>query len=248
MRPRRRAQPARDNAGQPGGAPVVDTFWWLVDAMLHVDTTLDWVLKEYGVWTYAILATIIFVETGVVIAPFLPGDSLLFAAGVFAARGSLNPHILFLLLTAAAILGDNTNYWIGRFLGPRVLTSETSRLFNKNHLKRTNEYFSKYGAGTIMIARFVPLLRCLAPFVAGVGAMPYGQFVRWSVFGGVLWVGICVYAGYLLGNIPAVRDNFEIAVLVIISFTAFLPVIEWLRHRADRPKPAEPANDESRPS
>lgn len=209
----------------------MDLLSSLIDFILHIDHHLDALLREYGLWTYGILSLIVFVETGLVVAPFLPGDSLLFAAGMMAARGALDPWILFVVLTIAAILGDNMNYWIGRYLGPRVLKNESSRIFNPSHLARTHEYFERYGAATVVIARFVPIVRTFAPFVAGVGAMSYPRYLTYSVFGAILWVGICNFAGYLLGNIPIIRDNFELAVLAIISLTAVPPIVEAVRRR-----------------
>jgi membrane-associated protein len=209
----------------------MDALSWLFDFVLHIDQHLDQILAEYGTWTYAIIALIIFMETGLVVTPILPGDSLLFAAGMFAGRGALNPHLLFLVLASAAIVGDNTNYWVGRYLGPRVLRNDDSRIFRKKYLDKTREYFEKYGAVTIVIARFVPIVRTFAPFVAGVGAMSYPKYLSFSLFGAFLWVGICVYAGFFLGNIPVIRDNFELAVLLIIGVSLLPPFIEWARHR-----------------
>lgn len=204
----------------------------LIDFILHVDEHLDTLLKTYGTATYGIIALIIFMETGLVVTPILPGDSLLFAGGMFAARGALNVHLLFLVLTAAAILGDNTNYWIGRTIGPRVLKNENSRIFKKSYLDKTHGYFEQYGSITIVIARFVPIVRTFAPFVAGVGAMTYPTYLTYSIFGAVLWVGICTYAGYFLGNIEMIRNNFEIAVLAIIAFSLIIPFLETMRHRS----------------
>lgn len=192
---------------------------------------LDALVKTYGTLTYAILFLIIFAETGLVFAPFLPGDSLLFASGAIAAGGALDPWILFGLLTVAGILGDTVNYWIGKYLGPRLLRSEKSRWLNRKHLDRTHEFFEKYGAKTIVIARFVPIVRTLAPFVAGIGTMRYGTFLIYNVIGGILWVGICVGAGYFFGTMPIVEKNFELVIVAII-FVSILPaIIEILRAR-----------------
>lgn len=209
----------------------METVAWLFDFVLHVDQHLDHLLQQYGTWTYAILMTVVFCETGLVVTPILPGDSLLFAAGMFAGRGALNPTYLFLLLSLAAIVGDNTNYWLGRYLGKRVLT-EDSRIFKKKYVDRTEAFFAKYGATTIVLARFVPIVRTFAPFVAGVGRMSYPRYLAFSVGGGVAWVGICVWAGYFLGNIPVIRENFEIAVLLIIAVSLIPMVVEGIRHRA----------------
>lgn len=203
----------------------------LIDFVLHIDQHLDQMLKDYGAWTYGIVAAIVFMETGFVVTPILPGDSLLFASGMFAARGALDQHLLFLLLTCAAIAGDNTNYWVGRFLGPKVLRNEQSRIFKRSYLDRTHAYFEKYGAFTIVVARFVPIVRTFAPFVAGVGAMTYPKYLTFSVIGGVMWVGVCTYAGYFLGNIPLVRDNFEVTVLAIIGVSLLPMIVEWARTR-----------------
>lgn len=203
----------------------------LLDFVLHIDVHLDQLLETYGTATYGILALIVFMETGLVVTPILPGDSLLFAGGMFAARGALNQHLLFALLTGAAVLGDNSNYWIGRFLGPRVLKNEDSRIFKKSYLAKTHGYFERYGSITIVIARFVPIVRTFAPFVAGVGHMNYATYLTYSIGGAVLWVGICTYAGYFLGNIPVVRDNFELAVLGIIALSLLIPAVEGLRRR-----------------
>lgn len=209
----------------------MDAIAALFDFVLHVDQHLDALLREYGTWTYGILCVIVFMETGLVVTPILPGDSLLFAAGMMAARGALDPVVLFVVLTLAAIAGDNTNYWIGRYLGPRVLKNENSQVFKPSYLSKTHEYFERYGALTIVVARFVPIVRTFAPFVAGVGAMSYSRYVTFSVFGAVLWVGACTFSGYLLGNVPIVRDNFELAVLAIIAVSVVPPVVEAVRRR-----------------
>lgn len=209
----------------------------VIDFILHVDTHLDALIDQYGSLTYVILAVIVFMETGLVVTPILPGDSLLFAGGMLSARGNaLNPHLLFMLLTCAAICGDNLNYWFGRTVGPRVLKSDDSRIFKKKYLDKTHAYFERYGAATIVVARFVPIVRTFAPFVAGVGAMSYPKYLAFSIAGAMAWVGICTYAGYFLGNIPVIRDNFEIAVLVIIGVSLLIPVTEvFLRRRHGHP-------------
>lgn len=201
------------------------------DFFLHVDRYLDTLLAQYGTWTYGILCLVVFLETGVVVTPFLPGDSLLFAAGVFAARGALDPHLLFLFLTTAAVVGDNTNYWLGRWFGKRVLASRLSRFIRQEHLDRTHAFYERYGARTVFIARFVPFVRTFAPFVAGVGVMDYSRFLTFSVLGGCVWVGTFVYAGYFLGNVPLVRDNFEIAVMLIIGSTILPAIWVWARNK-----------------
>jgi membrane-associated protein len=168
-----------------------------------------------------------------VVTPLLPGDSLLFAAGTFAALGSLNLGALFVLLSAAAILGDTANYAIGHYLGPKVFHYPKSRFFNPDHLRRTHEFYEKYGGKTIIIARFVPIIRTFAPFVAGIGAMSYGRFLTYNVVGGVLWVSVCLFSGYFFGNLPFVRKNFSLVILVIIVISVMPAVVEYLRHRAE---------------
>jgi len=206
---------------------------FLVDLFLHLDKHLAEVIRAYGPWTYALLFTIVFLETGLVVTPLLPGDSLLFAAGSFAALGALDLSLLFLLLTLAAILGDTLNHAIGHYLGPKVFHYERSRFFNPEHLKRTHEFYEKYGGKTIIIARFVPIVRTFAPFVAGVGSMTYARFALFNVVGAVLWVTVCLAAGYIFGNVPFVREHFTLVVLGII-FVSILPgIFEWMRQRRD---------------
>lgn len=218
----------------------VEFLSYLIDFFLHLDDHLDRLTQEYGVWTYSILFAIIFLETGLVVTPFLPGDSLLFAAGAIAGRGTLSPALLFVLLTIAGVIGDSVNYAIGKWLGPRVLRSETARWLNRKHLDRTHAFFEKYGGKTIIIARFVPIVRTFAPFVAGIGAMTYPKFFAYNVIGAALWVSICVYAGYFFGQMEVVKRNFELVVLAII-FVSLLPVMfEVLRHRTAARSPAAP--------
>ena len=206
---------------------------FLVDLFLHLDKHLAEVIQAYGPWTYALLFTIVFLETGLVVTPLLPGDSLLFAAGSFAALGALDLSLLFLLLTVAAILGDTLNYAIGHYLGPKVFHYERSRFFNPEHLKRTHAFYEKYGGKTIIIARFVPIVRTFAPFVAGIGAMSYPRFLAYNVLGGVLWVAVCLAAGYFFGNLPFVKQNFSVVILAIIFVSVLPAVVEYLRHRAE---------------
>jgi membrane-associated protein len=207
---------------------------FLLDAVrffLHVDQHLSAVIQRYDTWTYAILAVVVFCETGLVVTPFLPGDSLLFAAGAFAAKGDLSLGILFVLLSVVAILGDSLNYKIGATMGTAAFDRPDSRVFKKEYLDRTKAFFTRYGGKTIVMARFVPIVRTFAPFVAGVGAMDYRRFLMWNVVGGILWVGICLSAGYFFGNLPFVKDNFSVVILAII-FVSVLPVaIEAIRHR-----------------
>jgi len=203
----------------------------LIDILLHLDVHLDLVIRSYGFWTYGILFFIIFLETGFVVTPFLPGDSLLFAAGTFAALGSLEVTWVIILLSIAAIAGDTANYWIGHAAGPKVFTKEESRLFNKKHLLRTHQFYEKYGGKTIIIARFVPIVRTFAPFVAGIGSMSYGRFIAYNVVGGVGWVVILVFGGYFFGNIPVIKNNFSLAIATIIIISILPGIIEFLRHR-----------------
>jgi membrane-associated protein len=214
-----------------------------VDLFLHLDKHLGEIIQQYGGWTYAILTLVVFCETGLVVTPFLPGDSLLFAAGALAALPDtpLRVGVLFLLLTAAAILGDTVNYWIGNRIGPRAFDGSI-RFLKKSHLDRTHEFYEKYGAKTIIIARFVPIVRTFAPFVAGVGSMTYGRFFTYNVVGGVLWVAICLFAGYFFGNLPFVKANFSIVILAIIAISVMPAVVEIVRHRlAARRAPAADA-------
>jgi len=194
----------------------------LLDIFLHLDRHLKGVLETYGTWTYLLLFAIVFCETGLVVTPFLPGDSLLFAAGAFAASGSLSLAVLILSLIAAAVIGDTVNYWVGHYLGARVLAFERFRLIKPEHLAYTHEFYEKYGGKTVIIARFVPIVRTLAPFVAGLGTMSYRRFMAYNVTGGAAWVTLCTLAGYWFGNLPFVQKNFSLVVLAII-FLSLLP-------------------------
>jgi membrane-associated protein len=203
---------------------------FLIDFILHIDEHLTSIIAQYGTWTYAILFGIIFVETGLVVMPFLPGDSLLFAAGAFASRGTLNPIVLTVLLSIAAVIGDTVNYWIGRYFGPRVFRTD-SKLLNKKHLDRAQDFYNRHGGKAIVMARFVPIVRTFAPFVAGVGAMNYPRFLFYNVFGGVLWITIFVWLGYFFGNIPAVEKNFELVIFAIIGLSVVPMIIEYWKER-----------------
>jgi membrane-associated protein len=219
----------------------MDLLHQFVDIFLHLDKHLGQVIADYGTWTYLILFAIVFCETGLVVTPFLPGDSLLFAAGAFAALGSLSTLWLIVLLTVAAILGDTVNYWVGHFLGPRLSAGERFRLINPKHLERAHEFYERYGGKTIILARFVPIVRTFAPFVAGVGRMSYGRFMSYNVIGGVLWVSICVVAGYFFGNLAVVRDNFSLVILAIIGISVLPMLFEIVRaRRAGRSAPGKP--------
>jgi len=209
----------------------MDWFLNLVDIFLHLDRYLDLVIRDYGTWTYGILILIIFCETGLVVTPFFPGDSLLFATGTFAAIGSLKVNWIALSLGLAAVAGDSTNYWIGYFTGPKVFSQEKSRLFNKEYLLKTQSFYDKYGRKTIILCRFVPIVRTFAPFVAGIGRMPYKIFLSYSIIGTTCWISIFVFGGYFFGNIPIVKNNFTVVIMGII-FVSLLPgIVEFVRHR-----------------
>ena len=203
----------------------------VLDLVLHLDKHLSALIQQFGAWTYAILFVVIFIETGLVIMPFLPGDSLLFAAGTFAALGAFNPGWLILVLAAAAVIGDTVNYWIGHAVGPKVFTRESSRFFKREYLDRTHAFYEKHGGKTIIIARFVPIIRTFAPFVAGIGRMSYGRFIAFNVVGGVGWVVLLVGAGYFFGNIPFVKKNFSLALLAIVLISTVPIAFEYLRRR-----------------
>ena len=208
----------------------------VVDFVLHLDVHLSALILQYGIWTYVILFVVIFCETGLVVTPFLPGDSLIFAAGTFAARGDLNVLGLFLILSAAAVLGDTANYWIGKIIGPKVFQKENSRIFKKAYLERTHNFYEKYGAETIIIARFVPIVRTFAPFVAGIGRMSYGKFLSYNIIGGVGWVALFTFGGYFFGNIPFVRKNFSLVIIAIIVISLLPAVLEIIKHRREKRK------------
>jgi membrane-associated protein len=202
-----------------------------LDIVLHLDKHLDTLVTQFGPWLYVILFLIIFCETGLVVTPFLPGDSLLFAVGALAARpNGLDVWIVFLVLTIAAILGDSVNYWIGNALGHR-LQQRYPRLIKPEHIRRTHEFYERYGGKTIILARFVPIIRTFAPFVAGIGKMTYSRFMMFNVAGAVLWVILLVPAGYFFGNLAIVRENFSLVVLAIVILSILPGVIEFLRER-----------------
>ena len=205
-----------------------------VDIVLHLDRHLQWLVANYGQWIYAILFLIVFCETGLVVTPFLPGDSLLFVAGTVAAAGDMTIHGLFAALAAASFLGDNTNYWIGRYVGPRVFKREGSRFLNPAHLERTQRFYDRYGAKTVFLARFVPIVRTFAPFVAGIGRMRYSRFVFYSFSGSIAWVGSLSYAGYYFGNVPWVKQNLTLVIAIIILLSIMPGIVEYLRHRLRR--------------
>jgi membrane-associated protein len=203
---------------------------YLMDLFLHLDKHLHEIILQYGTLTYAILFGVIFAETGLVFTPFLPGDSLLFAAGTIAALGALNVHLLFILLALAAVLGNTTNYWIGSYLGHKLVEKNT-RLLNKEYLEKTHRFFEKHGGKTIVITRFMPIIRTFAPFVAGMGAMAYSRFFFFNLAGGVLWCASFVYGGYFFGNLPFVKNNFSFVVIAIIFISLLPGIIEFARHK-----------------
>jgi len=203
----------------------------LLDIALHIDQQLDRIIQTYGTGTYLLLFVIVFCETGLVVTPFLPGDSLLFAVGAFSARGSLDLGTSLLLLMLASICGDSTNYLIGTRVGPAVFQKQDSRWFNPAHLARAHRFYQTYGAKTIIMARFLPILRTFAPFVAGIGRMGYPRFLAYSVVGALSWVGLFVLAGYFFGNIPIVRDNFSMVIMAIIVISVLPAVSHLIRHR-----------------
>lgn len=205
-----------------------------IDFILHLDVHLGVIIKDFGLWTYLILFGIIFMETGLVVTPFLPGDSLLFAAGAFAAAGALDPKLLFGLLAVAAVFGDTANYWIGHFVGPRVFSGNV-RWLKKEYLDRTQAFYDKHGGKTIFLARFIPIIRTFAPFVAGIGKMRYGYFITYNVVGALVWTSLFIFGGYFFGNLKFVRQNFSLVIIAIVLISVMPAVIEYLR---ERKKPA----------
>lgn len=215
---------------------MIELLTQLLDFIRHLDVHLENIMREYEVMTYLILALIIFCETGLVVTPFLPGDSLLFAAGAITAKtGILNVWLLIPLLFCAAILGDNTNYFFGKYLGTKVFTRDYWFL-KRQYIDKTQEFYEKYGGRTLVIARFVPIVRTFAPFVAGVGAMTYRRFIGYCLSGGILWVTLLTLAGYFFGQIPIVKDNFEIVVFGIIGISLLPIVVEFIRAKRSSKK------------
>lgn len=206
----------------------------IVDLFLHLDQHLSQLISQYGTWTHLILFLIVFCETGLVITPFLPGDSLLFAAGAFAALGALDVRLVVVLLIIAAVVGDTVNYWVGSYVGPRAFRGNV-RFLKQEYLERTHAFYEKHGGKTIILARFVPIIRTFAPFVAGVGAMSYPKFILYNIVGAVLWVGLFVLGGYFFGNIQIVRENFTLVILAIIALSVLPIVVEAVRARRSRP-------------
>jgi membrane-associated protein len=206
----------------------------VIDFILHIEVHLDYLIQTYHAWTYLILFLIIFCETGVVVLPFLPGDSLLFAIGAFAARGSFDFWTISLTLLVAAIIGDSLNYSIGKYVGPKVFYKNDSKFFNKGHLLKAQAFYEKYGAKTIIIARFIPIVRTFAPFVAGIGEMTYKKFMTYNVVGAVSWIFIFIPLGYFFGNLPFVQQNFKLVMIAIIIISILPPVIEFIREKRKR--------------
>lgn len=216
-------------AAGKGSATVTDLLLFWVDFVLHIDRHLGEIIRNYGAISYVILFLIVFCETGLVVVPFLPGDSLLFAAGSFAAIGAFNVVWLLVIISAAAILGDTINYWIGRAASRRVFYSENVRFLNRKHLERTHEFYERHGGKTIILARFIPIIRTFAPFVAGMGRMTYWHFIAYNLIGGIIWPVIFILAGYFFGNLPVVKENFSLVLLIIILLSVMPLVIEFFR-------------------
>lgn len=206
----------------------------LINFILHIDTHLGEIIQAYGALSYLILFLIVFAETGFVFTPFLPGDSLLFAAGAFAAIGSFNIFLLLALLWIAAFLGDTTNYWIGHFFGQKIIDNPKIPFINQEHIDKTQAFYKKHGGKTIFLARFVPIVRTFAPFVAGVGKMNYGYFITYNAVGGFVWVFGFILLGYFFGNIPAVKENFTLAVLAIILLSVIPIIWEFVKHKVEK--------------
>ena len=198
----------------------------LIDFILHIDQHLIELTQTYGLWIYAILFLIVFCETGLVVTPFLPGDSLLFAAGAVAALGGMDVHIAAALLLAAAVIGDAVNFAIGKYFGEKLFAKPDSRVFKREYLDKTHAFYEKYGGKTIILARFVPIVRTFAPFVAGMGDMHYGHFIRYNIIGALMWVGLLTYAGYFFGELPVVKNNFGLVVIGIIVVSVLPMAVE----------------------
>jgi membrane-associated protein len=208
---------------------------FVIEFILHIDTHLAGFIAQYGAWSYGLLFLIVFMETGFVVTPFLPGDSLLFAAGALASLGSLHLGSMFFLFLGAAFLGDNVNYWIGHTIGPKAFSGKI-KFLNKESLDKTHAYFEKYGGKTVIIARFIPIVRTFSPFVAGVGAMTYPRFILFSIAGTVLWVSLFMFGGYFFGNLPVIKHNFSLVIIGIILVSVVPTVIEYIKHKKSSTK------------
>ncbi len=207
-----------------------------IKLFLHIDESLITIINQFGMWSYVILFAIIFAETGLVVIPFLPGDSLLFVVGTLAGSGFLNIWFVYITLLVAAILGDTVNYWIGSKLGLKLFEKSNSRFLNKSHLEKTREFYDKHGGKTIILARFLPIIRTFAPFVAGVGKMHYNTFLMYNIVGGFIWVTALTFIGYFLGGLPIVKDNFETAILGIVGVSLLPVVFEYVKHKLEKKK------------
>ena len=203
----------------------------LIDIVMHLDKHLIEIINTYGGWTYLILFLIIFCETGLVFTPFLPGDSMVFVVGALSASGKLNTPVIYLLLLAAAILGDTVNYHIGKYIGPRIFEAKKIRLLKREHLIKTQNFYERHGGKTIIIARFIPIIRTFAPFVAGIGKMHYWKFLSFNLIGGFLWVSLCILGGYFFGNIPVVKENFTLVIFAIIGISILPGIVTYLKNR-----------------
>lgn len=208
-----------------------------LDVLLHIDQHLTTLIQHYGLWTYAILFLVVFCETGLVVTPVLPGDSLLFAAGALAAQGALHPFHLFWVLALAAVLGDTVNYWIGYAVGPTMFAQGRVRCLKKEHLDRAHRFYERYGGKTIVLARFMPIIRTFAPFVAGIARMTYRRFIAYNIVGGIVWVALFIYGGYHFGNLQLVRHHFSLVIFAIIVLSILPALIEALRHRRPSVRP-----------
>lgn len=216
----------------------MELIYQFIDLFIHLDDHLNAVIQTYGTWTYLLLFLIIFMETGLVVTPFLPGDSLIFAAATFAGMGSLNIYVLFFLLCIAAIAGDTANYWIGHSIGPKAFSGNI-RFLKKEYLDKTHTFYEKHGGKTIILARFIPIIRTFAPFVAGIGEMSYGRFISYNVIGGIAWVAIFSFGGYFFGGLKIVQDNFSFVVMAIIFISVLPAIIEYIRDRSATARKAQ---------
>jgi len=215
---------------------LLDIITHFITVISHLDQYLDQFILNYGLWTYALLFLIIFCETGLVVTPFLPGDSLLFIAGSLASREVLNAHVLVVLLILAAIIGDTLNYWIGYYAGRKAFERENSRIFRQEYLRYTQSFYERYGGKTIVLARFIPIVRTFAPFVAGVGRMKYAWFLCYNILGGIAWISLLIYLGFFFGNIPLVKQHYTWVILGIIILSVMPGVVEFLRHKYSQAK------------
>jgi membrane-associated protein len=207
----------------------------LIDFALHFDKHLADIINQYGTLTYFFLFIVIFAETGFVFTPFLPGDSLIFAAGTFAAKELFNVHVLFIMFSTAAIIGDTVNYWIGHYIGPKVFDMNI-KFLKKEYLERTHQFYEKHGGKTIILARFIPIVRTFAPFIAGVGSMSYKKFISYNFIGGIIWVGLFVYSGYYFGNLSFVKNNFSVVIIAIVAISVLPAFYEYFKHKFKKNK------------